>query len=112
MCGAFKQSQFLLKLKIKNKGNGKNLAFLVSCSSGHFFLQCSNAQGICEVETKLISLSDTCTLAAAVPITPFGQREQGYCVRSLAVLQQATTAHLIFTPSRNWVRKDGGIGNE
>jgi len=38
MCKAFKQSQFLLKFKMKNKGNGKNTCFpQFLCSSGYIF---------------------------------------------------------------------------
>lgn len=37
-CRAFKQSQFLLKFKIKNKGNGENIYFPhFLCSLGYIF---------------------------------------------------------------------------
>lgn len=98
MCRAFKQPRFLLKSKMKNKGNEKNI-FPSFCLLPDLFLYLL----IYRIERILVVLSEPCTLAAPI-------RARG--VRALAVLQGAKTVHQIFSSARNWAKNDGEIGNE
>lgn len=76
MCRAFKQFQFLLKFKMKNKGNGKNIYFPSFHVLQDIFLQLL----IYEIERKLVVLSESCTLAAPVLVfTIWARRTRLVC---------------------------------
>lgn len=62
MCRAFKQSEFLLKFEMKNKGNVKNIYFpQFSCLSGYIYIYLQFL--IYEMERKLAVLSESCVFS-------------------------------------------------